>query len=89
MGDTGMGQSVQERAEHFESAARLAPSAGVGRAEALVPQPDLSALPARTPGIALTIERGVKRIVDYVGTGLGLLLISPFLIVVAALIKLD
>jgi len=41
------------------------------------------------PATGLVLRRGVKRLLDVVGSGLGLLLLSPLFAVVSALIKLD
>lgn len=85
--DTGDG--VQAYAQHLESSAGPPSSCRVARNEALALQPNVVSAPVRARRTGHAIQYAVKRVVDYVGTACGLVLISPFLLLVAVLIKLD
>lgn len=88
-GTRDMDEGVRAYAQHLESSAELGPSGPPAHAEALVTRPDVASVPSRTRRSTHAIQYFVKRVVDYVGAACGLLLISPFLLVVAVLIKLD
>ena len=85
--DTELSSSAQARAQHFESV-NSDRAGSVVRARMLVPQHEVI-VPASPGGIALGIQHAAKRVVDYLGAGFGLVLISPLLLAVAVLIKLD